>query len=323
MTKVISDYQGYIEAAISDFKLPKTPENLYEPISYFLSIGGKRMRPILALMGAELFDTHFEKAKSAALAVELFHNFTLIHDDIMDVAPLRRGHETVHKKWNENIAILSGDTLIIEAYKQLCNYQPETLAKLLPLFNQTATEVCEGQQWDMDFETLDKVEIESYLKMIAYKTAVLLGCSLKMGAIVADASESDANDLYQFGVNLGVAFQIQDDILDVYADQNKFGKQVGGDIIANKKTFLLLTALEDANRSQKERFEALFNEKDLSLKVTGIKALYAELNIKEKSTLKMNSFHEIAIKKLDNIAVEESKKTELRELAKFLLGREH
>ena len=319
----ISDYRKYIEEAIGEFQLPSTPKNLYQPLSYFLSIGGKRMRPILALMGAELFGAPISAAKHAAIAVELFHNFTLIHDDIMDEAPLRRGHETVHTKWNENIAILSGDVLMIEAYKQFCNYPPEILAKLLPLFNKTAEEVCQGQQWDMDFETQDTVEINSYLKMIAYKTAVLLGCSLKMGAIIAKSTDQNANELYDFGMNLGIAFQIQDDILDVYADKNKFGKQVGGDIIANKKTFLLLKALEDASESQRKEFKTLMNEKDALIKVRKTKALYAELNIKEKATQEMNRYHAIAMENLKQINCDENRKKPLFDLADFLLGREY
>jgi len=318
----IQTYQTYIEDALKDFNLPSNPANLYEPITYFMHLGGKRMRPVLTLMGTEMFQSDFSSAKSAAMAVELFHNFTLIHDDIMDEAPLRRGNETVHKKWNRDIAILSGDALMIEAYKQLTNYSPEALSQLLPLFNQTASEVCEGQQWDMDFETTSSVEIDAYLKMIKYKTAVLLGCSLKMGAIIGKASEEDANALYAFGVNLGIAFQLQDDILDVYADENKFGKRVGGDIIANKKTYLLLKALEDANEDQMNAFKTLFEEKDVVAKVSGVKALYAELNIKEQASEKMNSFYQIAMNNLDNIQISAGQKLPLRNLAQYLLGRE-
>ncbi|NOQ73808.1 MAG: polyprenyl synthetase family protein [Crocinitomix sp.] len=321
--KSLSIYQDFVETAIAAYHLPESPNNLYEPISYFLDLGGKRMRPVLALMSAELFGTPFQSAKQAALTVELFHNFTLIHDDIMDEAPLRRGKETVHTKWSENIGILSGDALLIEAYKALANHPAEQLAKLLPVFNQTASEVCEGQQWDMDFETMEMVEIDAYIKMIAYKTAVLLGCSLKMGAIVAGASNSDANDIYEFGVNLGVAFQIQDDILDVYADQNKFGKQVGGDIIANKKTFLLLKAIEAADEAQLKEIKGLVSEKDSALKIKQTKAIYAALDIKAKATDKMNEYHHKAMDNLAHIAVSDEKKLPLRELATFLLGREH
>lgn len=323
MLDSISGYQAYIEKLIQDFNLPDTPKNLYSPLDYFLELGGKRMRAVLALMGAELFTGDYKVAKHAALAVEFFHNFSLIHDDIMDEAPLRRGNETVHKKWDTNIAILSGDALLIEAYRQLEAYPGNILASLFPLFNRTATEVCEGQQWDMDFESQDNVQIDDYLKMIEYKTAVLLGCSLKMGAIIGNASDKNANELYAFGVNLGIAFQLQDDILDVYADQSKFGKQVGGDIIANKKTYLLLKALEDANEDQIKAFQALFNENDTELKVSGVKALYAELSIKEKATSRMNAFYDIAMENLDNIDLASEKKLPLRKLAEYLLGREH
>lgn len=320
--KDIQTYQNYIKEALAAFELPKAPENLYAPIDYFLDLGGKRMRPVLTLMGTELFDSAFKKAIPAALAVELFHNFSLIHDDIMDEAPLRRGKETVHTKWNTNIAILSGDALLIEAYKQLSHYEPVLLSKLLPLFNQTAIEVCEGQQYDMDFESMDSVEIDAYINMIRNKTAVLLGCSLKMGALIGGASENEASDLYEFGVNLGLAFQLQDDILDVYGDQSKFGKQVGGDIIANKKTFLLLKALEEANEDQTKRFEALFTEVDTNKKVNGVKALYAELNIREQAIEKMNSFYAIAMDSLDRIKQDDKVKEPLTNLAQYLLNRE-
>jgi len=323
MMRSLSIYQDFVEAEITSYNLPASPNNLYEPITYFLGLGGKRMRPVLALMSAELFGSPFEAAKDAALSVELFHNFSLIHDDIMDAAPLRRGQETVHKKWSENVGILSGDALLIEAYKTLANYPPEILAKLLPVFNKTATEVCEGQQWDVDFETMETVKIDAYIKMIAYKTAVLVGCSLKMGAIVAGASDSDANDLYDFGVNLGLAFQIQDDILDVYADQNKFGKQVGGDIIANKKTFLLLKAMETANEAQLRELKALSTTDDTVQKIDQTMAIYGALDIKAKATDKMNEYHDMAMENLAHIALPEEKKTPLRDLAEFLLGREH
>ncbi len=323
MLKSITDYQAYIETAIKDYELPLEPANLYEPIRYFMQIGGKRMRPVLALMGTELFHSDYKRGKNAAIAIELFHNFTLIHDDIMDVAPLRRGHKTVHTKWNTNIAILSGDTLLIHAYKQLSAYPPEILARLLPVFNQTAIEVCEGQQMDMDFEKETHVEIAAYLKMIAFKTAVLLGCSLKLGAIIGGATESEGDDLYAFGLNLGVAFQIQDDLLDVFADQAKFGKQVGGDILVNKKTYLLLRALQDADNEQKRRFEQLMNEVDSNLKVSGVKALYEELDIKEKATQQLNYYHDLAIQNLNHLSIDPEKKKPLYALAEFLLGREH
>lgn len=323
MANQLTAYQNFMDLAIEEFKLPTSPAQLYEPITYFLSIGGKCMRPILTLMGSELFSGDYRRAKHASLAVELFHNFTLIHDDIMDAAPLRRGKETVHSKWGENIAILSGDTLLIEAYKQLNHYPSELLGKLISVFNQTAIEVCEGQQMDMDYETATNVTIDQYVQMIAFKTAVLLGCSLKMGAIIGGASESDAQDLYDFGINLGLAFQIQDDILDVYADINKFGKQVGGDILANKKTYLLLRALEDADASQKEKFQQLFSARDQQLKIEGVKMLYSALDIENKAIEKMNYYHDLAIEKLNHISLPTEKKQPLYDLADFLLRREH
>jgi len=322
MMNSIEQYQKFIGCAIDDLSLPKTPHNLYEPITYFLGLGGKKMRPVLTLMGCELFNDDYSNAKEAALAVELFHNFSLIHDDIMDEAPLRRGHETVHQKWDANVGILSGDALLIVAYQKIATYTPELIGKLLPLFNQTALEVCEGQQYDMDFESRDNVSIDEYIDMIKFKTAVLLGCSLQMGAIIGGANHADAKELYNFGVNLGLAFQLQDDILDVYADQNKFGKQVGGDIIANKKTYLLLKAYEQANSNQTERLNVLANEKDNSIKVTAVKAIYYDLDIKAKAESKMNHFYKIALDNLKAINISDIKKKPLLNLAHYLMGRE-
>lgn len=315
-------YQNFIGKAIEELSLPKQPKQLYEPISYFLGLGGKKMRPVLTLMGCELFNSDYSIAKEAALSVELFHNFSLIHDDIMDEAPLRRGHETVHEKWNSNVGILSGDALLIVAYQKIATYEPELIGKLLPLFNQTALEVCEGQQLDMDFESRNNVSIDEYIHMIKFKTAVLLGCSLQIGAIIGSSNAKDAKELYNFGVNLGLAFQLQDDILDVYADQNKFGKQVGGDIIANKKTYLLLKAYEEANTSQTEQLNQLSEEKDLKTKVNGVKSIYTDLDIKNKAELKMNEFYEVALANLESISISSTKKQPLLDLAHFLMGRD-
>ena len=322
MMTSISNYQQIIKEEIEKLAIPSTPGNLYDPITYFLGLGGKKMRPVLTLMGCELFQSNYSPAKGAAMAVELFHNFSLIHDDIMDDAPLRRGNETVHEKWNSNIGILSGDALLVIAYQQLAGYEPTTLTKLFPLFNQTAIEVCEGQQHDMDFEERDDVSIDEYIQMIKFKTAVLLGCSLQMGAIVGGANESDSKELYNFGVNLGLAFQLQDDILDVYADQNKFGKQVGGDIIANKKTYLLLKAFEDASSAQKDQLNILATETDLVAKVNGVKSVYADLDIKAKAESKMDDYYQIALKNLAAINISDEKKKPLLGLAHFLMGRE-
>lgn len=323
MMNSIKNYQDFIEEEINKLSLSKEPNHLYEPISYFLKLGGKRMRPVLTLMGCELFNSNFKVAKQASIAIELFHNFSLIHDDIMDEAPLRRGQKTVHTKWDNNVGILSGDALLILAYQALSTYPADILKDILPLFNKTAIEVCEGQQYDMDFESRNDVSIDEYITMIKYKTAVLLGCSLKMGAIIGDANLKDAEELYLFGVNLGLAFQLQDDILDVYADENKFGKQVGGDIIANKKTYLLLKAFEDADAIQTKALNTLLREKDLDNKVNGVKFIYAELNIKEKAEQKMNEYYQTALSNLEKIKLPTVKKEPLFNLAQFLMGREN
>ena len=240
----------------------------------------------------------------------------------MDEAPLRRGKVTVHKKWNDRVGILSGDRLMIESYEKLAQYRPEILPKILKLYNLAAIEVCEGQQMDMDNETKEDVTIEDYITMIKKKTAVLLGCSLQIGAVVGGASEQDGEDLYDFGNNLGIAFQLQDDILDVYADQAKFGKQVGGDIIANKKTYLLLTAFETANSEQLKRLNALMTEEDHEKKVREVKEIYAELKIQEKAEKQMEKYYVAAMENLKSINVEDHKKEPLRNLANFLLSRE-
>jgi len=316
-------YQQTIEKGLTQIKFSENPANLYDPLRYFLKIGGKRMRPILALMACELYGNDSNQALNAAVAVELFHNFSLIHDDIMDEAPLRRGKETVHVKWDANIAILSGDVLLVKSYEAISRYESNIALELLKLFNKTATEVCEGQQWDMDFETTENVSIENYLQMIKYKTAVLLGCSLEMGAIVAQASSQDRKALYDFGVNLGLAFQLQDDLLDVYADQSKFGKQVGGDILANKKTFLLLTAINDADPNQKQQLDSLLNEANNDLKIDGIKSMYTSLLVREKTEDKIDFYYQAAMQNLANISVSGSQKKPLSILSEYLMNREH
>lgn len=323
MNNELLAYKNYIESQLNSLELPEKPNQLYHPLRYFLQIGGKRMRPILALISSQLFSGDFQKARGAAMSVELFHNFSLIHDDIMDNAPLRRGQETVHEKWNLNVGILSGDGLLIEAYKQLEEYDGDTFKKLLVLFNKTAIEVCEGQQYDMDFETRDDVSIEEYIEMIRLKTAVLLGCSLKMGAIVGGADEDNANKIYEFGVNLGVAFQIQDDYLDSFGEGEKIGKQVGGDIIAAKKTYLLLSAYEDGNKEQIERLNDALSIENKEEKVKRVLDIFNELNIAEKTRRKMKEHHDVAISNLDNISLDQATKKPLYSLADFLFGREH
>ena len=257
---------------------PANPANLYEPCNYFLQIGGKRIRPVLTLLGNELFDEINKDAFEVATAIELFHNFTLIHDDIMDAASLRRGMQTVHKKYNSNIALLSGDVMLIKAYDYIAKINSEYLARILHLFNKTAAEVCEGQQLDMDFESRENVSLDDYIEMIGLKTSVLLAAALQMGAIIGGASEGNCNHIYQFGLNLGIAFQIQDDYLDAFGDPEKFGKEVGGDIKQNKKTFLFLHTLEVANDAQKQKIQQLIQENSAD-KVQQMLSIFKECNV--------------------------------------------
>lgn len=301
------------------------PVNLYEPIAYTLDMGGKRLRPVMVLLGSQVFGGDVQKAIPAALAVEIFHNFTLLHDDIMDHADVRRNKPAVHKKYNENVAILSGDAMSIMAYQYLTKTNSPNIQELVQLFSKTAMEVCEGQQYDMDFEDTFDVSIENYLEMIRLKTAVLIACSLKMGAIVANAPSKDAEHLYNFGINLGAAFQLQDDLLDVFADEEKFGKKIGGDIIANKKTFLLLKALELANGSQKEELNQWLQKDDFNPieKIAAIKQIYIDLGLSEISKIKMEESYQKAMKELDLIELKGEEKELLYELAKMIMKREH
>jgi geranylgeranyl diphosphate synthase type II len=315
-------YSAYLEKEIKAIDFPQSPANLYEPLRYFLSLGGKRMRPILTLLGAELFGETKENALSAALSVEVFHNFTLIHDDIMDEAPLRRNKETVHTKWNQNIAILSGDVLFVKGYQLLVKQRPEHLQPLIELFNKTAIEVCEGQQMDMDFESRKDVSIDEYIEMIRLKTSVLLGCALEMGAVIGNATESDRKHIYNFGQNIGIAFQIQDDILDLFADPDKFGKQVGGDVISNKKTLLNLQAFQLASKDQKQILEKLSTEKDLQLKIEETKSLYEKIGARACCEKEMENYHSKAMTSLEAITVNDNAKETLISLANFLMNRE-
>jgi geranylgeranyl diphosphate synthase type II len=302
----------------------KKPKELYEPMQYILSLGGKRMRPMLVYMGNNLFGGNIIDAHPAALAIEIFHNFSLVHDDIMDNAPLRRGQATVHKKWNNNIAILSGDALLVKAYEELTKAKAEHIKPLIQLFNKTAIEVCEGQQLDMNFENKLEVTTNEYLHMITLKTAVLLGAALQMGAITANTSEENANHLYEFGKNIGVAFQLQDDILDVFGDPEKFGKQIGGDIINNKKTWLLIEALNQSSGEEKEKliFWLSQTEFNYSEKIEAIKAVYAALNIRQQAEVEMNRYYQLALKHLSEISADEYKKQELKSFAQALMNRE-
>ena len=272
----ISQYQDFFITYLESQSITKEPKNLYEPIEYILGLGGKRMRPVLTLMAAEVFNTDYKIALPAAMAVEVFHNFSLVHDDIMDDAPLRRGKVTVHEKWNINTGILSGDAMLILAYQYFEQYEPAVFRDLAKLFSKTALEVCEGQQWDVDFEERNNVTIPEYLKMIEYKTAVLVAAAMKMGAIVAKTSEKEADLIYDFGLNLGLAFQLQDDYLDAFGDPKTFGKQVGGDIIVNKKTYLYLKALEFSSEEKAAQLQQLFGLQleDNTAKIETAKAIF-------------------------------------------------
>lgn len=301
---------------------PKEPSSLYEPNTYFLQLGGKRVRPVMVLMGAELFDNVTEDAWNVASAVELFHNFTLIHDDIMDRAPLRRGMQTVHEKFGESTALLSGDVMLVIAYDYLNKVSSPYLRRIIHLFNQTAREVCEGQQLDMDFEKREDVDFASYEHMISLKTSVLLAASLKMGAILGGALERNQNLIYEFGRKLGLAFQVQDDYLDAFGDAAKFGKQIGGDIKSNKKTFLLIHALETASLLQKEKLRALLKTDDDS-KVDEVLAIFKDCGVNAWAEQLKEKYLNEALKHLDDVAVLSVRKEPLKELANFLIQRQH
>lgn len=319
----ILDYQTLISDHFLKISIDREPKNLYEPIRYILGLGGKRMRPVLTLMAAEVFDTDCKKALPAATAVEVFHNFSLIHDDIMDDAPLRRGHETVHEKWDINTGILSGDAMLILAYQYFEQYEPKIFRDLAKLFSKTALEVCEGQQWDVDFETREDVTIPEYLKMIEYKTAVLVGAAMKMGAIVAEASQENADLIYEFGLNLGIAFQLQDDYLDAFGDPKTFGKQVGGDIIENKKTYLYLKAMEFANASEKEQLLHLFSiqPNDNSDKIASVKTIFNTTGASEATQEAIREYTFKAFDTLEKMEIGTDKKEMLKEFGENLMGR--
>lgn len=321
--RAISQYQDIIQAHFEALNLAKEPNNLYEPIRYILSLGGKRLRPVLTLMATEVFDVYCEKAIPAATAVEVFHNFSLIHDDIMDDAPLRRGNETVHEKWDLNTGILSGDAMLILAYQFFENYEPQVFRDLAKLFSKTALEVCEGQQYDVDFETRDDVTIPEYLKMIEYKTAVLVGAAMKMGAIVAETSTENANAIYDFGLNLGIAFQLQDDYLDAFGDPETFGKQVGGDIIENKKTYLYLKALEFSKVEEKEQLLHLFSihPTDNTDKIQSVKQIFTQTGADAATQQAIQDFTLKAFQTLDAMNISEDKKAILKAFGNKLMSR--
>ncbi len=309
-------------AAVFEKKhFPEQPATLYQPNEYFLSLGGKRIRPVLCIMGNELFDAINTDAWHAATAIELFHNFTLIHDDIMDEAPLRRGMQTVHAKYGESTALLAGDVMLVRAYEYLNKISVEYIRQVLTLFNTTATEVCEGQQLDMDFEKRNDVGLDEYLHMITLKTSVALAASLKVGALLGGASHHNQDLIYQFGKKLGIAFQVQDDYLDAFGNPDKFGKQVGGDILANKKTFLLIHVLETATASQKEKLQQLMKENPAD-KVAQVLQIFRDCKVDEWALALKNKYHAEAMAHLEDIAVLNARKEPLNQLADYLMQRE-
>lgn len=303
-------------------QFPAAPATLYEPGEYFLSIGGKRIRPILCVLGNELFSDITEDAWTLATAIELFHNFTLIHDDMMDAAALRRGMQTVHTKYGDNTALLSGDVMLIRAYEKLQTINPAYLPKILSLFNTTAREVCEGQQLDMDFEKMPSVTLDAYIHMITLKTSVLLAASLEMGAILGGATPGNCKHIYEFGKNLGIAFQIQDDYLDAFGDPEKFGKEVGGDIRQNKKTFLLLHALEVATPDQRAKLDTLLASNGPE-KVPQVMELFKACNVDAWAIELKEKYLQMALANLEDIAVTSSRKSALLSLANYLMQREN
>lgn len=319
----IEKYQEAFVNYLNDFTTPKAPNNLYEPIKYILELGGKRLRPVLALMTTEIFNEDYKNTLDAALAIEVFHNFSLIHDDIMDDAPLRRGKETVHEKWDLNTGILSGDAMLILAYQLFENYEGETFKSLAKLFSKTAIEVCEGQQYDIDFEIRKDVTISEYLKMIEYKTAVLVGAAMKMGAIVANASLEDQDRIYEFGKNLGIAFQLQDDYLDAFGNPETFGKQVGGDIIENKKTYLYIKALELSDSEQKLKLLQFYDDYSINnkLKVTKVKELFEQSGASLATKQIIENYTQKAFTVLDLISISSEKKEMLKQFGIALMNR--
>ncbi|MFN8153876.1 MAG: polyprenyl synthetase family protein [Bacteroidia bacterium] len=322
MSRSVAQWQSLVEERLKALQLPDVPENLYAPVRYMLALGGKRMRPVALLMSADMFGAEMETAMPAALGIEVFHNFTLLHDDIMDKAPLRRGQSTVHEKWNADIAILSGDTMFVKSCQLMMNVPHATVTPVMDLFFRTAIEVCEGQQFDMDFQSISLVTIDDYLEMIRLKTAVLLGAGMGIGALIGGASANDAQHLYDFGVNLGVAFQLQDDILDVYGDAGKFGKQVGGDILANKKTYLLLTALNKASDEQRESLLRWLKTDGGEGKVQAVTEIFNSLGVKESAFAQMEKLYQVAMDHLKAIPLSEEDKKPLNDLAYMLMHRQ-
>tara|TARA_A100001011_G_scaffold384573_1_gene457384 strand:+ start:2880 stop:3857 length:978 start_codon:yes stop_codon:yes gene_type:complete len=317
-------YQQEFQSALENFNKDQSPNNLYRPIQYLLELGGKRIRPFLTLMTGEVFGVAVKDALGAAISVEVFHNFTLMHDDIMDSASLRRGKTTVHEKWDVNTAILSGDAMLIKAYQALENYPTDIFQKLTRLLSKTALEVCEGQQFDMDFETITSVSQEEYIEMIRLKTAVLVGCALQMGAIIAKAPEEDQKFIYDFGIQLGLAFQLQDDYLDTFGDQATFGKKIGGDILEDKKTILYLLALKGSDKEQANELRSLLGGNNIlkkKEKIDRVKILFEKTSAKS-STRDLIKYHSnLADVELEKLSINKDQKSRFRDLKNWLINR--
>jgi len=320
----IQDLQLRIDEAFSNLQLPSSPADLYNPITYTLGLGGKRLRPLLVLASCQMFGGDTADAINPAIGIELFHNFTLLHDDIMDAAPLRRGKDTVYKKWNSNVAILAGDTMFALANKYMLRTRPHAISQVVELFNQTAIEVCEGQQYDMDYENRDEVTIADYIEMIRLKTAVLLAASLKTGAIIAGAGTADCSHIYNFGINIGLAFQLKDDLLDVYGIQEKFGKVSGGDIIVGKKTYLYLKALDSAG-PRSDEFRQLYSSHSnkSSDKVIHVKEFFNEHNIEHHTRKLIAEYYQKALHDLSEVSLSVEAMESLKEYTAWLMEREN
>lgn len=322
--KTFDEISEIVSFEIDKLQWTAEPRGLYEPIEYVLSMGGKRIRPVLTLMACNLFSDNLEDAIAPALGIEVFHNFTLLHDDIMDKAEMRRGKPTVHKKWNDNTAILSGDVMQIASYQLIAKTNTLYLKQVLDLFSQTAMEICEGQQYDVDFEMRDDVSVDDYIEMIRLKTAVLLACALKTGALIGGSNNENAQLLYDFGINLGLAFQLKDDFLDVYGNEATFGKKIGGDIICNKKTYMLIQLIELAKGNdalELKKWLEISDENKFNDKILAITTLYNKLGIKAKCEDTMYEYYQKAVANLDSLHVFDNKKQELRCLAENLMCR--
>ncbi|MBL0309032.1 MAG: polyprenyl synthetase family protein [Bacteroidetes bacterium] len=318
----LEELQEFYSKFYTESRFDYTPDGLYAPVRHIMSIQGKRIRPMLLLMACDMFGGNVKDALNAAFAVEVFHNFTLVHDDVMDNADIRRGVSTVHKQFGLNSAILAGDVMLSYSYKYLMRISALKMGNALEVFTQTAIEIFEGQQMDLDFEDRTNVNVDEYLKMIEYKTSVLLAAALQIGAIAANASEEDQKKLYEFGLNLGLSFQIKDDWLDTFGDGDKVGKKIGGDIIQNKKTFLLITALNDANEKQRAELMNLFKDKNESTKLPGVMKILEELDIAGKTEKKIEEFHQKSLDSLAAVNLPEERKTNLRVLAESIYNRD-